>query len=280
MKEKVGVAIVTCDRPDFLRELTDSLNNCNNIDELVVVNDGAPIIDFNLSKGILLNNPGNLGVGKTKNRGMQYLLDKGCDYIFVLEDDILIRDPKVFEQYITSSKVTGIQHFNFGPGTPFNKVQTIENFDLHNRNQLSNSSKPNPRLIIDYRDLQIALYQHCAGLLSFFTRDILLEVGLNDERFYNAWEHVEHTYRIILAKGHPPFWWFADIHDSTKYLDVQSNAIEKSCTSKNKEEWFENIYKGREIYKNKHGFYPNMGPQSSQQDVISSLKSIKAKWTT
>jgi hypothetical protein len=47
---------------------------------------------------------------------------------------------------------------------------------------------------------------------------VLEQVGLIDERFYNAFDHVEHTYRIIKAGFHPNFWWFADVANSHDLL--------------------------------------------------------------
>ncbi len=278
MKDKVGIGIVTCNRPDYLKNLLNSIHNCNWVN-LIIVNDGdklhLPEYDYYIH-----NNEKNLGVGKSKNIAMKHLLDSGCDYIFIIEDDTVIKDSSVFDQYIKASKISGIQHFNFGPGTPFNRKQDIYNFDLHNRDQLSNITKPTPVITIDYKDISVDLYEHCAGLFSFFTKEILNKVGLHNEEFLNAWEHVEHTYRIILEKGHPPFWWFADIKDSVKYLSVQENAIIESSTSKDKEKWFNNVTKGRELYKSIHGMYPNFTPRASKEDMILNLKEIKQKWKT
>ncbi|NBP16793.1 glycosyltransferase, partial [bacterium] len=142
MDSKIGVGIITCNRPDYLRNLLNSLVPCHDIiNELVVVNDGTPVTDFDLSKDVWIDNPQNLGVGKSKNKAMQHLLDKGCDYIFIIEDDMLILDPTVFDQYIKASKISGIQHFNYGPGSPFNRKQNIQ-FDLHNRHLLDQHSDP------------------------------------------------------------------------------------------------------------------------------------------
>lgn len=278
---KVGVGIITCNRPDYLRNLLNTLVDCeSSIDELVVINDGRPITDFDLFFGTWIDNEVNLGVGKSKNKAMQHLLDEGCDYIFIIEDDMIIKNKDIFNAYIKASDLTGIQHFNFGPGTPFNRTQSIVNYDLHNREFLDNNSKPNPKAIIEYtKDVQIDLYEHVAGVFSFFTKEILLTVGLHNESYKNAWEHVDHTFRIIKEKGHPPFWWFADIHNSVNYIEIPNEAIKDSSTSNNKEEWFKNINAGREIYKQQHGFYPNMCPHTSKDDVIKNLKDIKSKWT-
>ena len=273
---KIGVGIITCNRQDYLTNLLTSILPCNYINELIIINDGKHIDITNYIKpySYILNDT-NLGIAKSKNKAMQHLLDTGCDYIFIIEDDTVIKNVDIFNAYITASKVTGVQHFNFGPGTPFNRKQKIVNFDLNNRHLLANNSTPNPKVTIDYSSVKIDLYEHIAGVFSFFTKEILHTVGLHDERFYNAWEHVEHTYRIIKANGHPPFWWFADIHNSVDYLEIPQEAITNSATSNNKEEWYKNINIGRELYKEIHNFYPNMTPHTLKKDVLDNLKSIK-----
>jgi GT2 family glycosyltransferase len=112
-------------------------------------------------------------------------------------------------------------------------------------------------------------------MLSFFTRNVIEKVGYFDERFFNAWDHVDHTYRIIKAGYHPPFWWFADIENSHEYIEEAKEAITKSAIAKDSQEWIENVHKGRELYLQKHGHYPNQPPISSKEEVIQTLKKIK-----
>lgn len=276
-KEKIGVGIITCNRPDYLKNLLNSLLKCHDdIAELVVVNDGTPITTFDLPKGEWVDNETNLGVAKSKNKALNYLLNKKCKYIFILEDDILIKDRTVFTQYVEACKASGIQHFNYGPGSPFNRVQTIQNFDLHNRHLLDEKSKPNPKLIIDYKTCKIALYEHTVAMFSFFTDEVIKQVGYYPEEYDRCWEHVDHTYQIIKAGYHPPFWWFADLANSHELIEEAPGAIENSSIAKDKTEWMERVMQGRELYKNKHGHYPNQPPIFTQQQVIDSLKIIKA----
>ena len=155
MKKKIGVGIITCNRPEYLRNLLASLyhSHCN-YEELVIVDDGVEEYPYDSALGYTyIKNEVNLGVGKSKNKAMQHLLDKGCDYIFIIEDDMIIKRGDVFEQYIKASELSGIQHFNYGPGSPFNRKQTIQNYDLHNRHLLEQHSEPNPKLIIDIATL-------------------------------------------------------------------------------------------------------------------------------
>ena len=278
--KKIGVGIITCDRPKFLKGLVASLKSCEDIiNELVIVNDGSPVEDFELSFGEWSQNDTNLGVAKSKNKALRHLLDKKCDYLFLIEDDMLIKDPTVFRQYIEASKASGIQHFNYGPGSPFNRKQKILNFDLHNRHLLDEKSEPNPKLIADYKTCKIALYEHTVAMFSFFTREVIEKVGFFPEEYDRCWEHVDHTYQIIKAGYHPPFWWFADIMNSQNLLEEAPGAIENSSIAKDKKEWMERVMEGREIYKTRHGHYPNQPPIKTKGQVVESLGKLKENYS-
>ena len=274
---KIGVGIITCNRLDYLRGLLKTLPT-EVIDEIVVVNDGTPVNEFvekEFKLGYWIDNPVNLGVGKSKNKAMKHLVSLKCDYIFIIEDDMVIKDPTVFDKYIEAYKKSGIHHFNYGPGSPFNRKQTIQ-FDLHNRHLLDQHSMPNPKMIIEYnKETKVALYEHTVAMFSFFTREILEKVGYIDEAYYNAWEHVDHTYCIIKAGYHPPFWWFADIADSDKYLTEALGAIDNSSIANKSEQWQKNVMEGREIYLKNHGHYPNQPPFNSKETVLSIVKKLK-----
>ena len=275
-KEKIGVGIITHERPDYLNGLLETIIPCKNyIDELFVVNDGKPIDNFVMPYGKFWQNEKNLGVAKSKNKALSLMLENDCEYFFLIEDDMLIKDPTVFQQYIDAAKVSGIQHFNYGPGSPFNRKQTIQNYDLHNRHLLDEKSEPNPKLIVDYKTCRIALYEHTVAMFSFFTRRVIEKVGFVPEEYPNCWEHVDHTYEIIKAGYHPPFWWFADLANSHELIEEAPNAIQNSSIAKDKNDWTERVMKGREIYKAKHGHYPNQPPTFDQTQTITILKNIK-----
>lgn len=275
-KEKIGVGIITHNRPDYLKGLVGTLLPCKSIiDEFVIVNDGDPIDDFNMPFGTFLQNEKNVGVAKSKNKALKFLKESKCKYYFLFEDDMLVKDPTLFQQYIEAYKVSGIHHFNYGPGSPFNRKQKIKNFDLHNRHLLDEKSEPNPKLIVNYKSCKIALYEHTVAMFSFFTEKILNEVGYIPEEYPNCWEHVDHTYQIIKAGYHPPFWWFADLANSCDLMEEARGAIQNSSIAKDKNSWNERVMKGREIYKNKHGHYPNQPPLHTEQATIEILKNLK-----
>lgn len=281
---KIGVGIVTCDRLNFLDPCLKSLPSFNG--PIVIVNDGkqdiTPFVEKHPLKDSikLIQHKENKGVGISKNDALQHLLEQDVEHIFLLEDDMLIKRKDVFDAYIKAAEASGILHMNYGPGSPFNRVQNKEIlWDLHNRHLCKQDSEPNPKMIVECKGgSKIALYEHTVAMFSYFHRKVLEDVGLHDEAFYNAWEHVDLTYRIIKAGYHPPFWYFADIADSHEYLTEAPNAIDNSSIANKTDQWAKNVYGGREIYKKKHGHYPNMPPFNSPDDVVNSLKKIYKKY--
>ena len=257
MSNKIGLGIMTYKRPDYFKKIFSSVPK-NKIDELVVINDGTPY-DFDIDANLIQHDT-NKGIGISKNDAMQYLLDKGCEYIFLMEDDIIIDDPSVFEAYINASKETGIQHFNYSQHGLMNKF--------------SNSNNPSPRVKIDYKNnISIELYLHCVGAFSFYTKKCLDKVGLMDERFFNATEHLDHTYSIIKNEMHPPFWWFADIANSNKYLSDIPWTINNSTISSNPKHK-EIVLKSHEFFYEKHGVHL-LGMSHVSLDVVQNkLKNI------
>jgi glycosyltransferase involved in cell wall biosynthesis len=257
MSKKIGLGIMTYNRPDYFKKIFSSVPK-DKVDELVVVNDGTPY-DFSIDAN-LIQHETNKGIGISKNDAMKHLLDKGCEYIFLMEDDIIINDPNVFSAYINASEETGIQHFNYSQHGLMNKFP--------------NSETPNPRVKIDYRnDVSVELYPHCVGAFCFYTKKCLDKVGLMDEKFYNATEHLEHTYNVIKSDMHPPFWWFADIANSNKYLsDIPWSVSTSTISSSPKHR--ETVQKGLNYFYEKHGVELLRIPSLPIDAVQNKLKQI------
>ena len=239
----IGAGIVTCNRPDFFLKCFRSIPKGV---ELVVVNDGSNFEDWQkLLKEKpfeYIHNEQNIGVGKSKNKLLKRLIEKSCTDIFLIEDDIVVRDSKVFEEYIRAKDITGIQHFNFGYHGPANKDGI-------------SGGAPKPRYIIDYGDIKIAFNRHSVGAFCYYTRALLDKAGLFDEDYTNAFEHVDHDYRCFKAKMSTPYWHFADIANSTDYLD-EIQCSEASSAIRPRADWQENIKTGVMLFKKKHGYLP------------------------
>lgn len=259
---KIGLCVVTCNRPLMVNNLLKSLReNCEDkFDELVIVNDGDYVDLPAWTKWFeCIKNDTNLGVGKSKNKGMQYLLNKGCDYIFVIEDDMIIKDGRIFEEYIRFSKITGLQHALYSGHGPANKCGISK-------------GKLQPRKVIDYGNLKVALYQHCVGAFCFYTRECLEAVGLHDENYLNAFEHVDHSYMLAKAGYCTPYWWWPDIENSTTLIEEQA-CSEESSTIRPRKDWQQNIQDSFQYFYKKHGVTPTSVPDADIAEVKMFLKS-------
>jgi GT2 family glycosyltransferase len=266
MENKIGVGLITCDRIDFFKKSAKSIIKAlekHKDFEFVVINDGKTKLE--IPKINCINTTGKIGVGKAKNIAFKELLAKGCDHIFIVEDDIVIKNSNVFEAYINARNITGIQHFMFGYHGPANK------------NNIS-GGPPAPRYIVNYDDgLIIAINQHSVGAFCYYTKEVLNEIGLIDETFENAFDHVDHDYRIAKAGYCTPYWNWPDLANSMDYLE-EIECSERNSTIRTRENWKENIEKGAQHFKKKHGVLPawkGCVPDTSKNKVIEILKKIK-----
>jgi GT2 family glycosyltransferase len=273
---KIGIAIITCDRPKFLEKCLESIPFNYNRSPKVVVNDGnhkynLEQIENMYSKKLvstdmkLIQEHGKeyQGVCKSKNKAFKYLLEQDCDYIFIIEDDMVFTGD-VFEEYIRAYKSTGIHHFSFAYHGPAN------------RGNVSHGT-PQPRKVVNYGDVQISLNANCVGAVCFYTRQCLEDVGLFDENFdKNNFEHVDHTYRLAKAGYTTPYWWFADIANSYDYIDEQACSEENSSIRRG-DNWQQKIWESAQLFKDKHGYMPawqGCVPDTPLDSVLINLKKL------
>lgn len=259
--ETIGVGIITHNRPNQLMRLYGSLP-MEDINKLIIVNDGNdyPIFDL-IPDNYVWHTGGNCGVASAKNIALNKLNE--CDHIFLIEDDIYIKDFRVFRKYIESSKVSGIQHFNFSQHGMMNKSWP--------------EGTPNPRLLIDFDTLKIPLYPHCVGAFSYYSKLCISEIGNMCNEYYNACEHVDHTLQIINKGMHPPFWHFADIENSNEFLGDEEWSLQQSTIS-SKNDHSAIVRAADAVFVSRHGILPGQIPDSTTEDVIKALKQIKKNY--
>jgi GT2 family glycosyltransferase len=173
----------------------------------------------------------NIGVGKSKNFLLKYLMDKECDHLFLMEDDITMLQPTTCEWYIQCAKDYGVEHLNFAHHGPANVGRkSIEWF----------KGKP------------VLVHPHCVGAFSYYTRNCIEKVGYMDEEFHNVFEHIDLTKRIIDAGMHPEFWMFADAMKSEEFLREIPGSIEGSSI-RNNPAWEKNMKDAYAYWMKKYG---------------------------
>lgn len=258
---KIGVGIVTFNRQFELKRLYDSLP-LDSIDTLVIVNDGEELVD-DFETAVILQNETNIGVGRSKNKALNFLLSSNVDYIFLIEDDLYIKNKNVLHRYIDTHKKTGIHHFNYA---------------LHGVLNFTCTGQSNRKLDIIYdNEKLVSLYENCVGAFTFFTTKCLNEVGLYDDNYFNALEHVDHTYEIIKSGYHPPFWFFADIYDSNKYIGDDGWSLKQSVISSNPKAFLnQNNARGYFFFKHRIDLFEIR--KESKSLVLASLNYINLRY--
>lgn len=254
-RKRIGCRIITCNRAESFQRLLRSLEGIN-LNAIVIVNDGAEMASVVGAE--VITNEFNLGVGRSKNKALKYLLEKGCDHIFLIEDDVYVKDCTVFDRYIEASERSGIQHLNFSQHGNLNRKK-------------SGAPKPIARVVSGGAELDI--YKHCVGAFSYYSRKCLGTVGLIDERYFNALEHVDHTYEIIKAGMHPSFWTFADIAESNEYIGDEAWSVEQSNIS-SRADHEASVVAALEIFRGKHGVVPSEIPMLGMDELIDQLDRI------
>ena len=204
--EKIGVGIITCNRKESCQQLFNQVRINNDVDSIIIIKDkNFNYSDFindikNDNKSTIINIIQSKGVGYCKNQAFKYLLNQKCQHIFLIEDDTSIINNNVFKQYIDIAKCFNVEHLSFGGCSPF-----------------FNWRKPICQ--ISNGNYAIDFYHHIKGEFCYYTANALQMVGLMDEQYINAIEHIEHTYRLMkfgFCCG--CFWAFPDIANSEKFL--------------------------------------------------------------
>lgn len=246
---KIGVGICTFNRENYFKQVYNTVAPCV-FDELVVVNDGKPY-SFIPTKGHLIQHKQTGGIAKAKNDALNYLQQKECDHIFVLEDDILIKDPHVFKEYISVAIATGLPHLNFEQACP-------------NQHQFD----------VNYGDgVAISLWRSPQGAFSYFKADVIKNEGNFDENFKNAFEHIDVVLRLVQKRLLPPFWYNPDLVNSADFLESIPGCNENSSIT-NKPNYQKNWNHSAQYFIQKFGFYTNQIREANQREVASSLRAI------
>lgn len=215
----IGVGIVTCGRPGFYAQVRASLTT--GFDELFVYEDGSP--DFGYTG---TGDGASRGVGAAKNILFRQMLDAGCDWLFVIEDDILVTSSRVFDEYIGACEESGYEHLSFHGHGPYNPTPLGANG-------------------------RVTLWPNYVGAFCVYSRESLETCGLLDEGFHNAWEHVEHTLRLAQEGFTAPWRGAADATGSERWLAEIPGAIEHSVIRRDPE-WTQHMEEGKRHWKATH----------------------------
>lgn len=191
----IGVGIVTYDREEQFQRIAKSISQ---VDHIVAIKDGGKD-DYSFSPSFeFIKQSENKSVGFCKNIAIDYLLDKNCEHIFLLEDDCLVKDNKVWEYCISFSKESGLLHFNWNDYR-YERSKTVM-FQKH----------------------KAAICFNTEANFSYFHRKFLEKIRF-DTKFKNAWEHVDLEIQGERLGFLPPFRTFISPSDLKDYLEIIDN---------------------------------------------------------
>lgn len=259
MSNKIGVGVITCNRENFYKQCIDSIPS---VDEIVVVNDGNPYAGYTTKPTEVIEHDCNKCVGVSKNDALKYLISKNCDHIFIVEDDMRIKNSDIFMKYIHTAEESGIWHLNFA---------------YHGNGNMRNGA-PAPLMTIPYKKESISLNANCVGAFSYYYKGVIDQIGYIDEYFKNCWEHVEHTYRIIKKGLHPPFWCFADVAKSYDYIQ-ELGVVQDTSIIRKSDDWNRYMQDGAAYFKIIHGVAPLEIPRPSQKQVLDSINTLRTNYS-
>lgn len=255
----IGVGIVTHNRPESLQKLLDSLPQ-DQIKSLVVVNDGQQNETLTKHQNLVVDTNIGEGVGVAKNKALSILLESDVDHIFLIEDDVYIKDSTAFVKYIETAKTANYHHMNYSQHGLLNKDE---------------NHTPTPKLSINFgNDTIVQYYTNCVGAFSYYTRHYLNEVGLMNTDYFNAIEHISHTYQGSIKKLTSPFWFFADIDKSEDYIGEYETWSPSQSQIFSNYDANQSFVDGLKVFKEEHGIDLLEIPQLDNKEASKQIKDI------
>lgn len=220
-KEKTAVAIITCNREEYFKKAIDSIDR-NAVDRIYVVNNGKAYESY--PDGVVVlqaqRNPTVVGIGK--NSALRQMMNDGYDYLFLMEDDVKIKNNNVFEKYILTAADSGLWAGQLSYG-------------LHGGaggGNVADDGTPVKRHVIQYTKHKVDLYRNSFAAFVLYHRNTLNFIGLMDERYLNSAEHLDHYYKAFIKNLGNFYWYFPDIENSFEYLEDIDTNHEGSCIRK------------------------------------------------
>jgi len=256
-KEKIGVGIVTYNSEDYFKTLYESLPLAK-IDELVVINGGNHYKENYACHWVQHNT--NCYPAICRNDAINFLLNRNCEHIFIIEDDMIIKRPDIFDEYIKASKETGLKYLCY-------TSMAWESGPIGNRT---------PRLTVNYKNnVKISFYKNMCNEFTYHHKSCYEKVGLYDTQFRDPFD-IDMAYRESQQDYAAPFWYFADIADSDLYIENNPVAVSRLQADRPDGSREQRIQEQWQLFIKKHGIMVNQIPDIPQEDVIKKLKNIKS----
>lgn len=255
-KGKIGVGIVTYNSEDYYKALYESLP-FDKIDVLVTVNGGDKYKGS--YKGNWIQHSENVYPSVCRNDCINFLLQRNCEHIFIIEDDMILKSSDIFDKYIQASKESGLKYFSF--------VSTSW--------ESGEPGKRTSRLTVEYKNnVSISFYKNMCNEFTYHHKTCYEKTGLYDTNFRDPFD-IDLAYRESRQDYAAPFWWFADITNSDELIMNNPNAVSRLQGVRPDGSREQRIQKEWEYFVKKHGLHVTQISNVTKEDVVFKLKTIK-----
>jgi hypothetical protein len=242
---KIGLGLLTYKRPEYYKKVLDKVPK-NKVDYFLVVNDGEDSYVNKNDADFVIYNEKQLGVSESKNKIIDHFINNDIEHVFIMEDDVIIKNENVFTTYINTANVTGIHHLNFS--------------------KIAGNEKTLCYTYEHPTGYKLGFYQNPQAAFCYFNINLFKKLGKFDENFLNAFEHIDFEYRLVKNKVAPPFWYFPDVFDSENYLTTIDGSDESS-TITNKENYETNLNISAQYFIKKHEHFTNQIPKIENKNL-------------
>ena len=266
-KEKTAIAIITCNREEFLHKALDSIDR-EAVGQILVINAGAQLSKSLKDVKIVQCNRNPTVVGVAKNIALREMKNAGYEFLFLMEDDVVIKDNAVFQKYIETAMDSGLWagqlsyggHGGAGGGN------------------MDEEGNPIKRLAVQYDQHKVDLYKHSLHAFVLYHANTLTHIGYMNESYINAAEHLDHYFHAYNKGLGCNYWYFPDIEDSYKYLgDIDSN--HKDSVIRNSTDFRQNFSTSWGIFKEKYHVYPHEVKDSTVEEVQTRLNFLEQHYS-
>ena len=266
-KAQTAVAIITCNREAFLHETLESIDR-NAVGKIYIVNAGAPFLYIPEGVSVIQCQRDPTVVGIAKNIALREMKNAGFEYLFLIEDDVKVKDNAVFEKYIETAMDSGLWAGQLSYGV--HGGQAGGNVD--------EAGNPLKRLVVQYGKHKVDLYRNSFHAFVLYHANTLAHIGYMNESYINAAEHLDHYFHSFHRGLGCNFWYFPDIENSYDYLEDQDGNHNHSVIRKSAD-FRKNFSTSWGIFKEKYHVYPHEVKDSTVEQVTERLNFIEQHYS-
>lgn len=260
---KKALGIVTCNRPDFYEEILET-TPFDKVDKVYVFDSSPEKKKYAKpnDKIELIKHEGGTTVGIAKNKLWSKMIEDGMDHLYLQEDDVKLIDDNVFDLYLDTAKETGLW------GSLSYAWHGDGNKDSLGLYEVKNNLEYDNGVSVDFTQNGVAAF-------TYHHAKLIKHIGMMDETYINAWEHLDHYQKVASEKLGSFWWWYPDAKDSYNFIEDLDNGSHGASIIRKDKVWRDNMQKGMQHFKSKFGFTPDKMPHATDQQVQDRMQFLK-----